>query len=119
MSYQASKRLAAQLEPPSKSPRLTALQRKALVAALDQRVSEVNRPESPLPQEFPAVTLRSLQGRGFLAPWEGPRYMPQYYLTDSGRLLAEYLANGNRCPGHLETAGAFKGSTRYCKGVCD
>jgi hypothetical protein len=72
--------------------RLTALQRKALVAALDHRVSEIN-PQHPhqIPNEFPAVTLRSLEERGLLTGWGGPRYMPQYFLTDSGRKVAEAL----------------------------
>lgn len=101
------------------SVRLTILQRKALVAALDQHVSEVNRPEAPLPQEFPAVTLRSLRGRGFLAPWGGPRYMPQYYLTATGRQLAEYLRNGSKCPGHTVADRAYEGATLYHGGACN
>jgi hypothetical protein len=66
--------------------RLTEKQRHALQIAVDfGRVIQHPGDSIPRPDHAAGVTLESLRGRGLLEPYEGPRYMPVYLITDAGR----------------------------------
>lgn len=66
--------------------RITDKQRAALQIAVDfGRVIQHPGDSIPRPDHAAGVTLESLKGRGLLEPYEGPRYMPVYLITEAGR----------------------------------
>lgn len=68
--------------------RLTKLQREALRRANEfGKVVQAHDDgfDHHRPNVAARITLESLRARGLLEPYDGPRYMPVYLLTEAGR----------------------------------